>query len=83
MFQRYIHQSPIKKTITLQDIQLPAELVITNNDKLQVTIHDVLCLANYTYLNDIIINYMLQEHHKEAANPNIYLFDSLFHTTQI
>ena len=81
MFQCYLHPSPIQKIITLQDLQLPAELVVTNNDKLQVTIHDVLCLANYTYLNDIIINYMLHKHHKEAANPNIYLFNSLFYTS--
>ena len=55
--------------------------MVTSNKKLQVTVHDVLCLANYTYLNDIVINYILEAHHNEADRPDIYLLDSLFFTS--
>ena len=71
MFQCYLH--PIKNTIDHQQLQLPDNFVVTSNNKLQVTVHDVLCLANYTYLNDIVINYILQAHHNEADRPDIYL----------
>ena len=79
MFQRYLH--PVINTTNHQGLQLPADLVITSNNKLQVTVHDVWCLANYTYLNDIIINYIFQAHHIEAARPDIYLLNSLFYTS--
>ena len=79
MFKCYLH--PVINATNHQQLQLPADFVVTSNNNLQVTIHDVLCLANYTYLNDIIINYILQNHHNEAAKPDIYLFDSLFYTS--
>ena len=79
MFQRYLH--PIKNTINHQQLTLPVNFVVTSNKKLQVTVHDVLCLANYTYLNDIVINYILEAHHNEADRPDIYLLDSLFFTS--
>ena len=79
MFQRYLH--PIINTTNHQHLQLPDNFVITSNSKIQVTVHDVLCLANYTYLNDIVINYILQAHHNEADRPDIYLLDSLFFTS--
>ena len=79
MFQRCLH--PIQNTITTKQLRLPTDLVVTNNSKLQVTVHDVLSLANYTYLNDIVINYILETHHKETDRPDIYLLDSLFFTS--
>ena len=79
MFQRYLH--PVINTTNHQHLQLPADFIVTSNNKLQVTVHDVLCLANYTYLNDIVINYILQAHHNEADRPDIYLLDSLFFTS--
>ena len=54
MFQRCLQ--PIQTTISTKQLQVPTDLVVKNNNKLQVTVHDVLSLANYTYLNDIIIN---------------------------
>ena len=62
MFQRYLH--PIQNTINTKKLQLPTDFIVTSNNKLQVTVHDVLSLANYTYLNDIVINYILETHHK-------------------
>ena len=79
MFQRYLH--PITNTINHQQLQLPVNFVVTSNKKLQVTVHDVLSLANYTYLNDIVINYILETHHNETDRPDIYLLDSLFFTS--
>ena len=68
MFQRYLH--PITNTINHQQLQLPVDFVVTSNKKLQVTVHDVLSLANYTYLNDIVINYILEAHHNETDRPD-------------
>ena len=79
MFQRCLQ--PIQTTISTKQLQVPTDLVVKNNNKLQVTVHDVLSLANYTYLNDIIINYILDNHHKETDRPDIYLLDSLFFTS--
>ena len=83
MYQRCLQ--PIHPTISTKQLQVPTNLVVENNNKLQVTVHDVLSLANYTYLNDIIINYILDNHHKETDRPDVYLLDSPFfpilHTT--
>ena len=79
MFQRRLQ--PIPTTINTKQLQVPTNFVVKNNNKLQVTVHDVLSLANYTYLNDIVINYILEAHHKETDRPDIYLLDSLFFTS--
>merc|ERR1711954_68927 len=80
MLQCYLY--PIKNAINHQNLTLPVSFVVTSNEKLHVTVHDVLCLANYTYLNDIVINYILQAHHNEADRLDIYLLDSLFFTSR-
>ena len=79
MYQRCLQ--PIRPTNSKKQLQVPTDLVVDNNNKLQVTVHDILSLANYTYLNDVIINYILDNHHKETDRPDIYLLDSLFFTS--
>ena len=76
MYQRCLQ--PIRPTNSKKQLQVPANLVVDNNNKLQVTVHDILSLANYTYLNDVILNYILDNHHTETGRSDIYLLDSLF-----
>ena len=76
MYQRCLQ--PIRPTNSKKQLQVPTNLVVDNNNKLQVTVHDILSLANYTYLNDVILNYILDNHHTETSRSDIYLLDSLF-----
>merc|ERR1711954_157826 len=76
MYQRCLQ--PIRSTHSKKQLQVPTNLVVDNNNKLQVTVHDILSLANYTYFNDVIINYILDNHHTETNRSDIYLLDSLF-----